>query len=128
MVSTHQFIEERQEKHKVTLVARNAAGFEHAVEQAAQGNQRADLEPAREPPEFTFDRASRFVHRAKRRQRHQELRRHLVAPPLDGVGVNAARIDGAGYFRIWWSIFLPLSLPAQATHFRCVLLASPNGS
>lgn len=28
---------------------------------------------------------------------------------------EAARIDGAGYFRIWWSIFLPLSLPVIAT-------------
>lgn len=28
---------------------------------------------------------------------------------------EAARIDGAGYFRIWWSIFLPMSLPVIAT-------------
>jgi ABC-type glycerol-3-phosphate transport system permease component len=28
---------------------------------------------------------------------------------------EAARIDGAGYFRIWWSIFLPLSWPVIAT-------------
>ena len=28
---------------------------------------------------------------------------------------EAARIDGAGYLRIWWSIFLPLSLPVLAT-------------
>lgn len=28
---------------------------------------------------------------------------------------DAARIDGAGYLRIWWSIFLPLSLPVLAT-------------
>lgn len=28
---------------------------------------------------------------------------------------DAARIDGAGYFRIWWSIMLPLSKPALAT-------------
>ena len=28
---------------------------------------------------------------------------------------EAARIDGAGYFRIWWSIFLPLSVPVIAT-------------
>lgn len=28
---------------------------------------------------------------------------------------DAARIDGAGYFRIWWSIFLPLSMPVLAT-------------
>ena len=28
---------------------------------------------------------------------------------------EAARIDGAGYFRIWWSIFLPLSIPVIAT-------------
>ncbi len=28
---------------------------------------------------------------------------------------EAARIDGAGYFRIWWSIFLPLSMPVIAT-------------
>jgi len=28
---------------------------------------------------------------------------------------EAAWIDGAGYFRIWWSIFLPLSMPVIAT-------------
>lgn len=28
---------------------------------------------------------------------------------------EAARIDGASYFRIWWSIFLPLSMPVIAT-------------
>jgi multiple sugar transport system permease protein len=28
---------------------------------------------------------------------------------------EAAEIDGAGYFRIWWSILLPLSRPALAT-------------
>jgi multiple sugar transport system permease protein len=28
---------------------------------------------------------------------------------------DAARIDGASYFRIWWSIMLPLSKPALAT-------------
>lgn len=28
---------------------------------------------------------------------------------------DAARIDGAGYLRIWWSIMLPLSKPALAT-------------
>jgi len=28
---------------------------------------------------------------------------------------EAARIDGAGYLRIWWSIFLPLSMPVIAT-------------
>jgi ABC-type glycerol-3-phosphate transport system permease component len=28
---------------------------------------------------------------------------------------DAARIDGAGPFRIWWSIMLPLSKPALAT-------------
>nr|WP_275588398.1 carbohydrate ABC transporter permease [Microlunatus panaciterrae] len=28
---------------------------------------------------------------------------------------DAARIDGAGYLRIWWSIFLPLSRPVLAT-------------
>lgn len=28
---------------------------------------------------------------------------------------EAARIDGAGYVRIWWSIFLPLSMPVIAT-------------
>ena len=28
---------------------------------------------------------------------------------------DAARIDGASHFRIWWSIMLPLSKPALAT-------------
>lgn len=28
---------------------------------------------------------------------------------------EAARVDGAGYFRIWWGIFLPMSMPVIAT-------------
>jgi multiple sugar transport system permease protein len=28
---------------------------------------------------------------------------------------DAAKIDGAGYFRIWWSVLLPLTRPALAT-------------
>jgi ABC-type glycerol-3-phosphate transport system permease component len=28
---------------------------------------------------------------------------------------DAAKIDGAGFFRIWWSVLLPLTRPALAT-------------
>lgn len=33
---------------------------------------------------------------------------------LPGELVEAAKVDGAGFFRIWWQIFLPLSRPALA--------------
>ncbi|MCL6429884.1 MAG: carbohydrate ABC transporter permease [Anaerolineae bacterium] len=37
---------------------------------------------------------------------------YLTLPPeLD----DAARIDGAGFFRTWWSVLLPLTRPALAT-------------
>ncbi len=37
---------------------------------------------------------------------------YMTLPPeLD----DAARIDGAGYFRTWWSVLLPLTRPALAT-------------
>lgn len=41
------------------------------------------------------------------------LRQYFLTLPreLD----EAARIDGAGFFRIWWSVILPLSKPALAT-------------
>lgn len=41
------------------------------------------------------------------------LRQYFMTLPheLD----EAARIDGAGFFRIWWSIIMPLSKPALAT-------------
>jgi ABC-type glycerol-3-phosphate transport system permease component len=41
------------------------------------------------------------------------LRQYFMTLPreLD----EAARIDGAGFFRIWWSVILPLSKPALAT-------------
>jgi ABC-type glycerol-3-phosphate transport system permease component len=41
------------------------------------------------------------------------LRQYFLTLPreLD----EAARIDGAGFFRIWWSIMLPLGKPALAT-------------
>jgi multiple sugar transport system permease protein len=39
---------------------------------------------------------------------------------------DAARIDGAGYFRIWWSIMLPLSKPALATAAVFTFVATYN--
>ncbi|HMN27559.1 MAG TPA: carbohydrate ABC transporter permease [Caldilineaceae bacterium] len=39
---------------------------------------------------------------------------------IPGELEDAARIDGAGYFRTYWTIFIPLSQPALAT---CALLA-----
>ena len=38
--------------------------------------------------------------------------------------IEAARIDGAGHFYIWWHIMLPLSKPALAT----VAIFSFNGA
>ncbi|MFW8634886.1 carbohydrate ABC transporter permease [Cribrihabitans pelagius] len=37
------------------------------------------------------------------------FRNYYVSIPADLT--NAAKVDGAGFFRIFWSIFLPLSLP-----------------
>ncbi|MBM7791177.1 carbohydrate ABC transporter permease [Tenggerimyces flavus] len=39
---------------------------------------------------------------------------------------DAARIDGAGYFRIWWTIMLPLSKPALATVMVFTFIAAYN--
>jgi multiple sugar transport system permease protein/sn-glycerol 3-phosphate transport system permease protein len=39
---------------------------------------------------------------------------------------EAARIDGAGYLRIWWAIFLPLSWPVIATVTVFTFIASYN--
>ncbi|TCC52736.1 carbohydrate ABC transporter permease [Kribbella capetownensis] len=39
---------------------------------------------------------------------------------------EAARIDGAGYLRIWWTIFLPLSWPVIATVTVFTFIASYN--
>jgi multiple sugar transport system permease protein len=45
-----------------------------------------------------------------------------LPPELD----EAARIDGAGYFRVFWNILLPLCKPALATLAIIVLLANWN--
>jgi ABC-type glycerol-3-phosphate transport system permease component len=34
---------------------------------------------------------------------------------ISGDVINAAKLDGASHFRIWWSIVLPMSRPALAT-------------
>jgi len=39
---------------------------------------------------------------------------------------EAARIDGAGYLRIWWTIFLPLSWPVIATVTVFTFIATYN--
>jgi len=41
------------------------------------------------------------------------LRQFFMTIPLDYD--DAARIDGCGYFQLWWRIMLPLSAPALAT-------------
>ncbi len=41
------------------------------------------------------------------------LRQHFLSIPQDFV--DAAQIDGAGFFRIYWMIFLPLSKPILTT-------------
>ncbi|MCU1441029.1 MAG: sugar transporter permease, partial [Rhodoglobus sp.] len=39
---------------------------------------------------------------------------------------EAAKLDGAGYFRIYWSIFLPLCKPAIAANVIIVFMATWN--
>jgi multiple sugar transport system permease protein len=41
------------------------------------------------------------------------LRQHFLSIPQDFV--DAAQIDGAGFFRIYWMVFLPLSKPILTT-------------
>ncbi|GAB3701409.1 carbohydrate ABC transporter permease [Mariniluteicoccus flavus] len=43
------------------------------------------------------------------------FRQQFAAIPLEMQ--EAARLDGASYFRIWWGIFLPLSKPILVTSF-----------
>lgn len=40
--------------------------------------------------------------------------------------LDAAKIDGAGYFRIYWSVFLPLCKPAIAANVIIVFMATWN--
>ena len=51
------------------------------------------------------------------------MRQFFMTIPLDLD--EAARIDGAGYLRIFWQIILPLSVPALAT--AAVLTSSAAG-
>lgn len=41
------------------------------------------------------------------------LRQHMISVP--NALMEAAKIDGAGYWRIFWSIMMPLSVPALVT-------------
>ena len=49
-------------------------------------------------------------------QRYQRIRRLPATPALQILGpeelLDAAKIDGAGYFRVYWQILLPLTGPA----------------
>ena len=53
------------------------------------------------------------------------LRQFYATIPQDVV--DSATIDGAGFFRIYWAIFLPLGMPALATVAVLTFLGSWNG-
>ena len=52
------------------------------------------------------------------------LRQYMLG--LSNELLEAAKIDGAGYFRIYWSIFLPLCRPAIAANVIIVFMATWN--
>jgi len=52
------------------------------------------------------------------------LRQYMMG--LAGELLDAAKIDGAGFFRIYWSIFLPLCKPAIAANVIIVFMATWN--
>lgn len=52
------------------------------------------------------------------------LRQYMTG--LSNELMDAAKIDGAGYFRIYWSIFLPLCKPAIAANVIIVFMATWN--
>lgn len=52
------------------------------------------------------------------------LRQYMLGLP--GELMDAAKIDGAGYFRTYWSIFLPLCKPAIAANVIIVFMTTWN--
>lgn len=52
------------------------------------------------------------------------LRQYMMG--LSNELLDAAKIDGAGFFRIYWSIFLPLCRPAIAANVIIVFMATWN--
>jgi multiple sugar transport system permease protein len=52
------------------------------------------------------------------------LRQYMMG--LSSELLEAAKIDGAGYFRIYWSVFLPLCRPAIAANVIIVFMATWN--
>ncbi len=52
------------------------------------------------------------------------LRQYMMG--LSTELLDAAKLDGAGYFRIYWSIFLPLCRPAIAANVIIVFMATWN--
>lgn len=52
------------------------------------------------------------------------LRQYMTG--LSNELMDAAKIDGAGYFRIYWNIFLPLCKPAIAANVIIVFMATWN--
>jgi multiple sugar transport system permease protein len=52
------------------------------------------------------------------------LRQYMLG--LSGELMDAAKLDGAGFFRIYWSIFLPLCKPAIAANVIIVFMATWN--
>lgn len=52
------------------------------------------------------------------------LRQYMMG--LSTELLDAAKLDGAGYFRIYWSVFLPLCRPAIAANVIIVFMATWN--
>jgi multiple sugar transport system permease protein len=52
------------------------------------------------------------------------LRQYMMG--LSNELLDAAKLDGAGYFRIYWSVFLPLCRPAIAANVIIVFMATWN--
>lgn len=52
------------------------------------------------------------------------LRQYMMGLPTELM--DAAKIDGAGYFRVYWSIFLPLCKPAIAANVIIVFMGTWN--
>jgi multiple sugar transport system permease protein len=52
------------------------------------------------------------------------LRQYMLG--LSNELLDAAKIDGAGYFRIYWSVFLPLCKPAIAANVIIVFMTTWN--
>ncbi len=52
------------------------------------------------------------------------IRQYMMGLPTELL--EAAKIDGCGYFRIYWNVFLPLSKPAIISNIIMIFMATWN--